>query len=92
MAGADTMSKYSKLEEITVPLEQDEEVGLTLLLDVVLTIQGSVSGKTYKFSGAGSSVNVDIRDVDEFLRKRQGGRQCCGSGEVGNQVFELTIN
>lgn len=92
MAGADQMQKhsqYSIVEEITAPSEQAEFVRLTLLLDVSLTIQGSVSGKTYKFSGAGAIQDVDIQDANGLLEKRYGGRQCCGSGEVGNRVFHI---
>jgi len=79
-----------KVEEVIAPpRERVEFVKLTLLIDAKVQVQGSVSGKTYVFSGAGSIVDVDKRDVNDLLQKRQGGRQCCGSGETtGNRVFE----
>jgi hypothetical protein len=78
------------IETIVAPEEQVEYVKLSLLLDVNLYISGNVTGREYHFSGAGASVDVDKRDVEDFLQKRQGAKQCCGSGEIGNQVFELT--
>jgi len=96
--GTNPMSKHSSysvknavyVEEVTAPLmERVESAKLVLLIDAKIRVQGSVSGKSYVFSGAGSIVDVDKRDVNDLLQKRQGGRQCCGSGEFGNQVFEF---
>jgi hypothetical protein len=82
---------YKKVEEVIAPpRERVESEKLVLLIDAKVQVQGSVSGKSYVFSGAGSIVDVDKRDVNDLLQKRQGGRQCCGSGETtGNQVFEF---
>lgn len=102
MEGTDKMPKHNpssvepvdpwkSLERITAsPREQAETVTLTLLIDTRLQVQGSISGKSYVFSGAGTTVDIDKRDVDDLLQKRQGGRQCCGGTEYGNQVFELS--
>lgn len=81
---------YKKVEEVAArPRERVELVKLALLIDANVKVQGSVSGKTYVFSGAGSIADVDKRDVNDLLQKRQGGRQCCGGTDNGNRVFEL---
>jgi hypothetical protein len=81
--------EVEKVEEVTVrPRERAETVKIALRIDAKVQVQGSVSGKTYLFSGAGSVVDVDKLDVDALLQKRQGGRQCCGGTDNGNQVFE----
>ena len=79
-----------KVETVTPPKEQVTLKRLTLLIDANVRVTGIVSGRQYEFNGAGSSTDVDIRDVDDLLQKRQGGRQCCGGTDTGNQVFELT--
>lgn len=86
--------EYGRVETVT-PAAQNEQVAtvrLTLLIDAKINVRGNVSGKQYVFDGAGSVVDVDARDVDDLLKKRQGGRQCCGGTEVGNRVFELSEN
>ena len=81
---------YKKVKEVIAqPRERVESEKLVLLIDANVRVQGSVSGKMYVFSGAGSIVDVDKRDMNDLLQKRQGGRQCCGGGEFGNQVFEF---
>lgn len=82
-------SKYKSIEKISPPLEQVGTVRIVLLLDAILTVTGEVSKKVYKFPGAGSVVDVDKLDVEFLLQKRQGGRQCCGGGTDGNQIFAL---
>jgi len=82
--------KYKSIEKISPPLEQVETVRIVLLLDAILMVTGEVSKQVYKFPGAGSVVDVDKLDVEFLLQKRQGGRQCCGSGTTeGNQIFAL---
>lgn len=62
---------------------------MTLLIDATVKITGQYSGRNYVFSGAGSVQDVDERDVEWLLERRQGGRQCCGGGATGNVVFQL---
>ena len=62
---------------------------LRLLIDSNVKVTGKYSGRNYLFSGAGSVVDVDQIDVEWLLERRQGGRQCCGGGAMGNVVFEL---
>lgn len=82
---------YSKkVETVTPPRERVVLKKLTLLIDAKVRVRGVISGRQYEFSGAGSSADVDIRDVDDLLGKRQGGRQCCGGSDIGNQVFQLS--
>lgn len=91
--GVNPVDPWKSLEKITAPpREQAETKKLVLLIDTKLLIQGSVSGKSYVFNGAGSIVDVDILDVEDLLQKRQGGRQCCGGTEFGNRAFELSEN
>lgn len=98
MESANPMSKYRapsienyerKVETVTPPREQVVLQKLTLLIDAKVRVTGIVSGRQYEFNGAGSSTDVDIRDVNDLLQKRQGGRQCCGGTENGNRVFEI---
>ena len=89
-SGVDENAYSKKVETVTPPREQVVLKNLTLLIDAKVRVRGVISGRQYEFSGAGSSADVDIRDVDDLLQKRQGGRQCCGGSDTGNQVFELT--
>lgn len=50
---------------------------LVLLKDMTLVIQGPVTGNEYRFPGAGSIVDVDERDVEGLLEKKNL-RSCCG--------------
>jgi len=101
MESANPMPKYDsssvgenayskKVETVTPPRERVVLQKMTLLIDAKVRVRGAVSGRQYEFSGAGSSADVDIRDVDDLLGKRQGGRQCCGGSDIGNQVFQLS--
>jgi hypothetical protein len=81
--------KYPPIEKISPPLEQVETVPIVLIIDAIMTVTGEVSKREYKFSGAGSVVNVYKSDVEFLLQKRQGSRQCCGGTGDGNQVFAL---
>jgi hypothetical protein len=96
-------NKYSKLEDfVEEPKEQIEfikevprlksentTVALKLMIDAKVNVTGYVTGNSYVFDGAGSVVNVDERDVESLLNKRQGGRQCCGGTDFGNAVFSM---
>ena len=48
-------------------------------LDAKLYVTGEYSGREYLFDGAGSVVDVDTRDVEWLLEKRQA-KGCCGGG------------
>lgn len=64
-----------------------ETVQLRLMKNVTLKIRGSVSGNLYEFHGAGSVLNVDKRDVPEFLARIRPD-SCCG-GTKGTPIFSL---
>lgn len=90
------LEDYQPLEKVPSPLEQVDNtvsktanVAIVCMIDSVVKVTGTVSGKTYQFSGAGSVVNVDKKDVQWLLDKRQGERQCCGGTGNGNIVFAL---
>jgi hypothetical protein len=59
------------------------------LIDARIKVTGKFSGQDYLFPQAGAVQDVDARDVEWLLAKRQGERQCCGGTERGNKVFEL---
>lgn len=86
------MSKHSTrgVVEFVEPPPQPifDTASIVLLIDAKVKITG-ISGREYLFNGAGSTQDVDERDVESFLEKRQGKRQCCGGAGNGNKVFEL---
>jgi len=49
---------------------------------------GAVSGKHYKWDGAGTKVQVDVRDIDDLLTKHVGETACCGNRKIENFLFE----
>jgi hypothetical protein len=61
-----------------------ETVRLVLLKELNLNATGPVTGKRYRFSGAGAEVNVDKTDADVMLARRGG--ECC-PGSVGPQPY-----
>lgn len=92
MESAGSMPKRNtrSVETIFVPPPPvPEEVALVCQIDAKVKVEGMYSGREYIFDGAGSVVNVDQRDVEWLLSKRQGGRQCCGGTGGGNVVFKL---
>lgn len=98
MESADQMPKHNlrnvgkNVEVVAVPAPPVSEVSfikLRLLIDSTVKVTGVYSGRNYTFSGAGSVQDVEETDVEWLLKRRQGGRQCCGGGETGNVVFEL---
>lgn len=58
--------------------EHEEDRTLVLQLPVDLIIRGQVSGRLYRFRGAGSSLPVDWRDAPTLLKKIKKRRSCCG--------------
>jgi hypothetical protein len=75
----------------STPIKQEVDIMSTVrvqsLIDATVKLTGTVSGKQYVFHGAGSIVDVDIRDKDELLNKKRG-NGCCG-GQSGKHLFQL---
>ncbi len=80
------LKHQNKVEEVHVP--KPETTKIVSALDAKTTVIGKYSGRNYLFDGAGSIQDVDNRDVEWLLEKRQG-RQCCGGGE-GATLFHLS--
>lgn len=73
------------------PIKSDNysEVWVTSQVDAKVTIFGSVTGQKYVFARAGARVKVAVEDLDNILKKRLGGRACCGGAQDGNVMFVL---
>lgn len=65
-----------------------ETVSITNLIDGIVEVTGTVTGKKYRFNGAGDSQQVYLQDKDELLNKKRG-RACCG-GDSYASVFVIT--
>lgn len=76
------------LEKVLEEKYTEETVSITNLIDAVVEVTGTVTGKKYRFNGAGDSQPVDIQDKDELLNKKSG-RACCG-GESHTSLYVLT--
>jgi hypothetical protein len=83
--------RFSKqIEKVEAPKKEKEStLPVQSLIDAKIIATGYVTGNSYVFNGAGSVVDVDERDVENLLSKRQGGRQCCGGTDYGNAMFTL---
>jgi hypothetical protein len=77
--------------EVSAMEEENEELPKTirimLMIDMLLTCQGAVTGKTYQFNRGGSVVEVDRRDVENMLTKGRNTTSCCGS--ISSPYFEI---
>lgn len=62
------------------------------LIDARIKVTGKYSGQEYLFERAGSVQDVDERDVEWLVSRRQGERQCCGGTDRGNAMFRLVEN
>lgn len=80
---------YTKVERVEAKAIEYKTVLVQLGIDAKVKVTGYVTGNSYLFNGAGSVVDVDERDVQNLLEKRQGGRQCCGGTDYGNAMFSL---
>lgn len=49
---------------------------------------GQATGKQYYWSGAGSIINVDERDVEQLLSLIYGTSACCGGSGNSFHIFE----
>lgn len=67
----------------------EESKKLVLLIDAKYKVTGRYSRQEYLFTGAGSTQDVNNKDVEWMLSLRQGERQCCGGSPEGNPVFRL---
>lgn len=65
----------------------NDSVSIICKIDALVKMTGTVTGKLYIWSGAGSVQSVDLKDKDEILNKKKG-RACCG-GESNTSIFEL---
>lgn len=87
------LSESRPIEEVERDLMADglldapETTKLVLKKNVQLKIIGSETANVYVFSGAGSVVDVDNRDVPKMLEKGLGGKSCCGSNSTS--YFEI---
>lgn len=83
------MEKNMKVEIIEIPLATGEvkTVKMVSALEAKTYVTGKYSGREYLFDGAGSIQDVDDRDVNWLLEKRQG-KACCGGGD-GAQLFYI---
>jgi hypothetical protein len=61
-------------------------IRLVLLKAVTLEAIGKFTGKTYRFSGAGSEQDVDIDDAEQFLKRNS--HSCC-SGLAASPYFDI---
>jgi len=55
-----------------------------------LNYTGKVTGKVYRFDGAGSTLPVDAKDKDKMLEKH-GGTCCEGSGSNKPQPYFAVV-
>ena len=84
--------RVEELEEIDTVLEEAEAtstVKLALRRDIVLRYNGKVTGQLYVFNRAGSTQDVDVRDVDEMMSKKIGGCPGCPANSGPQPYFEI---
>ena len=75
------------VETVRVQVKKLPDVPICLMVDVKFKATNTPSGREYVFNGAGSVQNVDSKDAEWFLSKRQN-KGCCGGGG-GQPVFNL---
>lgn len=80
-------------ERVKVEEEEPEEVTfatvrLALRKDVVLKIDGPITGIQYVFNRAGSILEVDERDA-EIMLQRKGSGSCCSGDSGPTAYFEV---
>lgn len=82
-------TNFPVAKQVEVPytnVDTAPTVSITSLMDARVLITGTVTGKLYVFSKAGTVVEVDKLDADEILNKKRG-RVCCGKA---GDLFQLT--
>lgn len=83
----DNRPDEDKVESVYIPEQEYTTVSVRLRIDANYKVTGKSSGQSYLFEGAGSTLDVDERDVEWLLELRQG-RACCGGGGE-SPLFEL---
>jgi hypothetical protein len=76
---------FSEPERVNVEppvIEEISTVRIILLRQLIVNYTGKVTGKLYKFPGAGSIVEVDKRDVDQMLQYGANRHSCCSGSEI----------
>jgi hypothetical protein len=68
-------------------LDKTETVCLVSLRPVTLNAIGKITGKIYRFSGAGSEQDVDVRDAEHFLNQTM--VSCCSG--LTSKFFEIVV-
>lgn len=92
MAGSGKV-RFKGGQSLELPIDEKKDffyndtVSIRCMVDATVKVTGTVTGALYIFNGAGSVVEVDVRDKDEILNKKRG-RACCG-GQSGKALFEL---
>lgn len=83
------MAKSSKVSEYhSLDLEPKvETTKIVSLRDAKVYVTGRYSRQEYLFDGAGSTLDIDNKDVEWILSLRQPSA-CCGGGG-GGALFEL---
>lgn len=76
-----------KVESVYIPVQEYKTVSVRLRIDANYKVTGKGSGQGYLFAGAGSTQDVDERDVEWLLELRRG-KACCGGGGE-SPLFEL---
>ena len=80
------ISQRVEVKDIPVTKEVST-IRLVLLRNTNMKIRGSVTGKDYLFSGAGSELEVDKKDAPRMLDMRRNSCNC--SGMPGLPYFEI---
>jgi len=80
----------SELPEIqsTSSDEESSTVPIRILKNVKYKIKGSETGNWYIFNGAGSTIQVDSKDVNGIMKKNENRPSSCCGDRLGN-VFEI---
>ena len=77
-----------RVEVKDIPVTKEvPTIRLVLLRNTNMKIRGSVTGKDYLFSGAGSELEVDEKDAPRMLDMRRNSCNC--SGMPGLPYFEI---
>jgi hypothetical protein len=68
-------------------LDEPEMVRIVSLRPITLNAIGKVTGKIYRFNGAGSEQDVDVRDAEHFLNQTM--VSCCSG--LTSKYFEIVV-
>lgn len=79
----------TKVEKEEPKVQASETVRLVLLRDLKVNTIGKSTGKLYRFYGAGYTLDVDINDAEEMLKKRSGACGGCPSSIGPTPYFDI---